>query len=79
MAMPMLSPRSLKARAARWVWSRPAHNKGTRRKQMTIDDLINALEKIKAERGTGDIEVRYMNIPLRDLRQTSYEQWIRFE
>lgn len=46
---------------------------------MTIDELIAALQKIKDERGTGDIEVRYMNMPLRDLRQTSYEQWVRFE
>lgn len=46
---------------------------------MTIDDLITALEKIKAERGTGAIEVRYMNMPLHGLRQTSYEEWVRFE
>ena len=46
---------------------------------MTIDELIAALEKIKAERGTGDIEVRYMNMRLNDIRQTSYEPWIRFE
>lgn len=46
---------------------------------MTIDEIIAALEKIKAERGTGDVEVRYMNMRLNGLRQTSYEQWVRFE
>ena len=46
---------------------------------MTIDEIIAALEKIKAEHGTGNVEVRYMNMPLRDIRQTSYEQWVRFE
>lgn len=46
---------------------------------MTIDELIAALEKIKADCGTGDIEVRYMSMPLHDLRKTSYESWYRFE
>ena len=46
---------------------------------MTIDEIIAALEKIKAEHGTGDVEVRYMNMPLRGLRQTSYEPWVRIE
>ena len=46
---------------------------------MTIDEIIAALEKIKAEHGTGDVEVRYMNMPLHDLRQTSFEPWVRFE
>ena len=46
---------------------------------MTIDEIIAALEKIKAEHGTGNVEVRYMNMPLHDIYQTSYEQWVRFE
>lgn len=46
---------------------------------MTIDELIAMLEKIKADNGTGDIEVRYMNMPLHGLRKTSYEPWYRFE
>lgn len=46
---------------------------------MPIAELVAALEKIKAEHGTGDIEVRYMNMPLRDLRRTSYEPRVRFE
>ena len=43
----------------------------------TISEVIAELEEAKAK--YGDIEVRYMNMPLNWLRKLGFESWIRFE
>lgn len=44
---------------------------------MTIDELIKKLQEIKSE--FGDVEIRYMNMPIRSIYKHSFENWIRIE
>lgn len=44
---------------------------------MTIDELIKKLQEIKSE--FGDVEIRYMNMPIRCVYKHPFEKWFRIE